>query len=189
MNKTRRAGLLMPISALPGKYGIGTLGKSAYDFVNWLKSAKIKVWQTLPLLPTNYGDSPYQACDSHALNPYFIDFELLTKQGLLSPDDYLNVEWNYTDERVDYGKLFLHKADVLRKAFSRFDKENDDWKEFLAKGEYLDFGVFMALKCHHGHRPWIEWGEYREYNQEVINEFAKQNQGEVQFWQTPNTYS
>ena len=72
MDKRRRAGILMPISSLPAPYGIGTMGESAYRFVQWLKSAGMKVWQTLPLLPTNYGDSPYQSCDARALNPYFM---------------------------------------------------------------------------------------------------------------------
>ena len=83
MDKRRRAGILMPISALPGPYGIGTMGEGAYRFVRWLKSAGMKIWQTLPLLPTNYGDSPYQSCDARALNPYFIDLVQLKNQGLL----------------------------------------------------------------------------------------------------------
>ena len=166
MNKSRRAGILMPISALPAKYGIGTLGKGAYNFIKWLKSAKIKVWQTLPLLPTNYGDSPYQACDSHALNPYFIDFELLKEQGLLKPSDYNKIDFGSDETRVDYEKLFYNRAKVLRVAFSRFDKENSEWQAFLGLGEYKDFGVFMALKSAHDFKPFTEWGEYSKYNKQ-----------------------
>ncbi len=183
MDKTRRAGVLLPISALPGKYGIGTLGKSAYAFIKWLKTAKVKVWQTLPLLPTNYGDSPYQACDSHALNPYFIDFDILKEEGLLCENDYALINWNYSDDRVDYGKLFLHKAEVLKIAFSRFDKRNAEWQKFLKNGEYLDFGIFMALKCKHEHKAWPEWGKYSKYNNALVEEFATQNANEVKFWQ------
>ena len=183
MNKTRRAGVLMPISALPANYGIGTLGKSAYNFINWLESAKIKVWQTLPLLPTNYGDSPYQACDSHALNPYFIDFELLTEQGLLKPSDYDSINWGDDSSRVDYEKLFYKKANVLRLAFSRFDKTSSEWQDFLSAGEYKDFGVFMALKCANGHKAFIEWGEYSVYNEKLVESFVLNNLAEVEFWQ------
>ncbi|MBR3864355.1 MAG: 4-alpha-glucanotransferase [Clostridia bacterium] len=183
MNKTRRAGVLMPISALPAKYGIGTLGKCAYNFIKWLKSAKIRVWQTLPLLPTNYGDSPYQACDSHALNPYFIDFELLKEQGLLKPSDYNKIDFGSDENRVDYEKMFHNKAKVLRVAFSRFDKTNSDWQVFLSAGEYKDYGVFMALKCANGYKPFTDWGEYSKYNQMLIDQFVLQNQTEVEFWQ------
>lgn len=183
MDKTRRAGVLMPVSSLHGKYGIGTLGKSAYDFISWLKKAKVKVWQTLPLLPTNYGDSPYQSCDSHALNQYFIDFELLKDDGLLSESDYSQIKWCDSDTRVDYNALFLNKAEVLKKAFSLFDKTNEDWLAFINKGEYLDFAVFMALKCKNEYAVWTNWGKYADYNQQLIDEFIKENLSEVQFWQ------
>ena len=183
MEKVRRSGLLMPISALPGKYGIGTLGKGAYNFVNWLKKTGMKVWQILPLLPTNYGDSPYQACDSGALNPYFIDFDLLREEGLLKLSDYANIDWGDCEQRVDYGKLFLYKADVLKKAFDRFDKSDKGWKEFLKQGRYLDFGTFMALKCKHGHVAWTDWGEYSLYDQNRVETFVRENQTEVEFWQ------
>jgi 4-alpha-glucanotransferase len=183
MDKRRRAGILMPISSLPAPYGIGTMGESAYRFVQWLKSAGMKVWQTLPLLPTNYGDSPYQSCDARALNPYFIDFEELRKEGLLEESEYKNVDWAYDERRVEYGKLFLHKANVLKKAFARFDREDEGWRTFLNQGEYADFGVFMALKCRFGHQPWTEWEDYRVYNEKKITEFVQKNRDEVEFWQ------
>ena len=72
-NTDRQAGILMPVSSLPSSVGIGTFGKGAYAFVDWLQSAGMRVWQVLPLLPTGYGDSPYQSCASNALNYYFID--------------------------------------------------------------------------------------------------------------------
>ncbi|MBQ7407683.1 MAG: 4-alpha-glucanotransferase [Clostridia bacterium] len=123
MNKRRRSGILMPISALPNKYGIGTLGECSKRFIDYLHQAGVSVWQTLPLLPTNYGDSPYQSCDSNALNYYFIDFDLLKKDGLLEEKDYAFEDWGDNPERVDYGKLFLNKAKVLKKAFDNFDKQ------------------------------------------------------------------
>ena len=143
----------------------------------------MKVWQTLPLLPTNYGDSPYQSCDARALNPYFIDFEELRKEGLLEESEYKNVDWAYDERRVEYGKLFLHKANVLKKAFARFDREDEGWRTFLNQGEYADFGVFMALKCRFGHQPWTEWEDYRVYDEKKITEFVQKNRDEVEFWQ------
>lgn len=183
MDKSRKAGILMPISALPAPYGIGTMGESAYRFVRWLKSAGMKIWQTLPLLPTNYGDSPYQSCDARALNPYFIDLELLRQDGLLEENEYTNVDWGCDERRVDYGKLFLYKANVLRCAFARFDRTAKAWTDFLKKGEYADFGVFMSLKCRFAHQPWTEWGEYKVYNEEKVNAFVEENRDEVEFWQ------
>ena len=183
MEKTRKAGILMPISALPAPYGIGTLGESARRFTRWLKSAGMRVWQTLPLLPTNYGDSPYQSCDSRALNPYFIDFDELKKHGLLEESDYANIDWGGDKQRVDYGKLFQYKAEVLRKAFTRFNRDSIDWKRFLKKGEYFDFAVFMSLKCKFFHQSWTEWKEYKQYKEKKIAAFAAENRDEVEFWQ------
>ena len=183
MEKHRRAGILMPISALPSPYGIGTMGRQARKFVRWLKGAGMKTWQTLPLLPTNYGDSPYQACDSKSLNFYFIDFDELEKQGLLKKEEYTQIDWGDNPRRVDYGKLFLHKANVLRLAFSRFDKTNRFWQSFLNKKSYYDFGVFMSLKCQFGHEPWTEWGEYKCYDEAKVANFVKEHCDEVEFWQ------
>ena len=183
MKTERKAGILMPISALPGECGIGTLGKEARHFVRWLKDAGMKIWQTLPLLPTNYGDSPYQACDSKALNPYFIDFADLKRRGLLQESDYAHMDWGYDPQRVDYGKLFENKAKVLRRAFSNFNRERADWKRFLKEGKYFDFGVFMALKCRFDHKAWTEWEDYRIYNIEKVALFVRENTDEVEFWQ------
>lgn len=182
MNKQRRAGILMPISALPSDYGIGTLGKHAKNFIDFLHAAGIKVWQTLPLLPTNYGDSPYQSCDSSALNYYFIDFDLLNAQKLLLKEDYATVDWGNNPKRVDYEKLFLHKAKVLKKAFARFNKEDKEWQSFLQSGKYRDFAVFMTLKEKFDYRPWNEWQNYCVYNNERIAEFTLSNELNIQFW-------
>lgn len=181
--KKRRAGVLMPISSLPSDCGIGTLGKGAYDFVDWLSRAGMKLWQVLPLLPTGYGDSPYQSCASDALNFYFIDFALLVEDGLLRADEYQSVVWSEDERRVDYGKQFNCKAAVLKKAFARFDKSNRDWQDFLREGKYADFGVFMSLKAKFGYMPWTEWGEYREYDESRIAAYTKENREEIEFWQ------
>ena len=182
-NKNKRqAGILMPISSLPSSQGIGTLGKGAYAFVDWLQSAGMQVWQVLPLLPTSYGDSPYQSYASNALNYYFIDFELLEKEGLLEKSDYADIVWSEDERRVDYGKLFNHKIPVLEKAFARFDRENADWKTFIGKGEYKDFATFMTLKRKFSYAPWSGWVEpYR--SAQIPENFYQENEEELLFWQ------
>ena len=144
----------MPVSSLPSDCGIGTLGAGAYVFVDWLESAGMKIWQVLPLLPTGYGDSPYQSCASNALNPYFIDFALLVQDGLLEDSDYRDIEWSHDERRVDYGKLFAHKIEVLKKAFARFDQTNAEWQAFLKEGRYADYALFMSLKTTFHYAPW-----------------------------------
>lgn len=183
MKNQRKAGILMPISALPSPYGIGTLGKSAYRFVDWLKGAGMKVWQVLPLLPTNYGDSPYQSCASDALNYYFIDPDLLAEEGLLLPSQYRSLDWGTDTKRVDYGKLFLSRISVLKLAFSRFDRKKADWKEFLSRGTYADYALFMSLKTRFGYKPWTEWGEYRDYDSEKEKDYIASHKEELEFWQ------
>ncbi|MBO5856931.1 MAG: 4-alpha-glucanotransferase [Clostridia bacterium] len=112
----KKVGILMPVFSLPSKYGIGTLGKSAYKFIDFLSEAKQDLWQVLPSNPTSYGDSPYQSFSVYAQNPYFIDLELLVKDGLLTQEDldnsYLQNDSNY----IDYGNIFVNKMALLRKA-------------------------------------------------------------------------
>ena len=151
----------MPVSSLPSPYGIGTLGKAAYRFVDFLHGAGIGLWQVLPLLPTSYGDSPYQSCAANALNPYLIDLDLLAEEGLLKAEEYISLDWGTNPRRVDYSKLYALRTKVLRSAFSRFDRNGGAWREFLAEGKYRGFALFMALKEKFGGAPYTEWGNTR----------------------------
>ncbi|MBO5457357.1 MAG: 4-alpha-glucanotransferase [Clostridia bacterium] len=182
--KSRNMGVLMPVFSLPSAQGIGTLGKGAYAFVDWLESAGMKIWQVLPLLPTSYGDSPYQSASSDALNPYFIDFELLEKDGLLERADYADVKWSYDERRVDYGTQFHCNIVVLKKAFARFDRTKADWLAFLKKGKYADYALFMSLKTKFGFRPWVEWDEpYKSCEGKGLEEYIAAHREEIEFWQ------
>ena len=127
----RGSGIIMHIASLPGKYGIGTFGNEAYEFGDFLKKAGQKYWQILPLGPTSYGDSPYQSFSAFAGNPYFIDFEILRKDGLLSKEDYDSVNFGENPEDIDYSVIFIEKFKVLRKAYENFNIQNpEDAKEF-----------------------------------------------------------
>ncbi len=182
--RVRRAGILMPVSSLPSAFGIGTLGESAYAFIDWLHSAGMKIWQVLPLLPTGYGDSPYQSCCSDALNYYFIDFALLEKQGLLQASDFESVAWCQDERRVDYATLFNEKAKILRKAFDNFDKTDAGWQAFLTQGKYKDFALYMSLKIRFDYRAWDEWPtSLKNAEKSALEEHEKAYKKEIEFWQ------
>ena len=156
----RESGVLMHITSLPGKYGIGTMGKNAYAFVDFLKQAGQSCWQILPLSPTGYGDSPYQSCSAFAGNPYLIDLELLVEEGLLPASEPEAVNWCDREDKVDFGKQYDHRMDLLRLAYGRFSA-GEDFESFCrANGSWLsDFSLFMALKDRTGGKSWYQWDE------------------------------
>ena len=154
----RTSGILMPIFSLPTRYGIGTLGQEAYDFVLFLEKAGQSYWQILPLNPTSYGDSPYQSFSSAAGNPYFIDLDTLAADGLLETSDYAEVDFGDDPTAVDYGKLYDNRLPVLRKAFARFDRDSADFAAFCAEADWLEeYALFMALKDAQGGASWRDW--------------------------------
>ena len=175
------AGILMPISSLPSPHGIGTMGRDAYRFVDFLHGSGCSLWQVLPLQPTSFGDSPYQSCAAGALNPYLIDLDFLVKDKLLTKEEAC--EADCSGERVDYGHLYRTRIPILRKAFARFDRTLPGWQAFLAKGEYRDYAVFAALKELFGGASFDQWGEYAEYGEEKVLRFEEEHGEEVQFRQ------
>ena len=130
----RCSGILLHISSLPAKYGIGTLGKEAYAFADFLHEAGQKYWQLLPLGPTSMGDSPYQSFSTFAGNPYFIDLDLLVEDGLLDASDLEGINWGTNPMYVDYGKIYESRFDVLRIAFRNgFDRDSAEVQAFWRK--------------------------------------------------------
>lgn len=158
----RSCGILLPISSLPSPYGIGTLGKEAHEFVDFLAKAGQSWWQILPVGPTSYGDSPYQSFSSYAGNPYFVDLDTLREDGLLTQKEIDAMDWGSDPGRVDYDKLYNSRFPLLQKAAGRgwkrdreqvaaFEEENKLWLP--------DYTLFMALKRHFGMKAWMEWPE------------------------------
>jgi len=177
----------MPISSLPSPYGIGTLGKSAYQFVDFLKKSGQKYWQVLPLGPTSYGDSPYQALSSFAGNPYFIDLDLLIKDGLLKEEDLKDAWWYDRPDTVNYGSVYYYRYPVLRKAFAaadrklkesiaEFRKENAAWLE--------NYALYMAVKNNEGMKNWISWEDedLRLHKEAAVRKYHELYKEEVDFW-------
>ena len=184
MDKTRSFGILMPLSSLPSPYGIGSLGKEAYDFVDFLHASKAKIWQLLPLSVTSYGDSPYQSPSANGLNYYFIDLDTLKEEGLLTQEEILSYDFGKDKEHVDYGKLFLNRVPLLRKAFARFKKNSEEFRSFVKKGTYKDFAFFMTLKSREHFMPWYEWPEeLRNYTPALEEKIIKENEEDYLFYQ------
>ena len=154
----RESGILMHITALPNAYGVGTMGKCAYDFIDFLNKAGQSYWQILPLNRTGYGDSPYQSCSTFAGNHYLIDLQMLVEEGLLTVEEVETVEWNRREDKTDYGLLYFNRLNVLRKAYSRFDGE-DALSDFCIEnsGWLPDFALYMALKGKFNGAAWYQW--------------------------------
>ncbi len=171
----RASGILLPIFSLPSPYGIGSLGKSAFEFVDFLHEAGQKFWQILPLGPTGYADSPYQSFSSFASNGYFLDLDLLKEEGLLLSSEYENIQWSDKENKVDYGILYNKRYMVLKKAMARFDFEKKDFKDFSYNNNYWldDYGLFMSLKDHFEGEPWHKWPEdIRNRSQKALEEYG-----------------
>jgi len=183
----RSAGTLLHISSLPSPYGIGTLGREAYAFGEFLKAAGQKYWQVLPLGPTSYGDSPYQSLSSFAGNPYLIDLDLLAEEGLLTRGEIESVDWGCNPLKVDYGRLYEHRFTVLRKAFARgYGRDKGAYEAFCRENESWlpDYALFMAVKAHFGMAAWTEWedGDIRLRKPEAMAYYAARLQEDVNFY-------
>lgn len=155
---TRAAGVLLPVSSLPSKYGIGNFGQAAREWVDFLVQAEQRYWQVLPLGPTSFGDSPYQSYSAFAGEPLYIDLDQLAEAGLLKKGACKRVEWGEDPSHVDYDVVRTGRKKLLRKAFKNFEdkkaleafrQENAEWVE--------DYALYMALKDKNKGRPWTEW--------------------------------
>ena len=157
----RSSGIVMPVFSLPSPGGIGTLGRAAYEFIDFLAAAKQRWWQMLPLGPTGYGDSPYQSFSAFAGNPYFIDPEMLAADGLLTETELAQSNARGNPDRVDYGALFVHRRALLKTAALRaLEKEPDALDAFTEENTWLpDYALFMALKEHFDMQPATAWPE------------------------------
>lgn len=175
-----KSGIVMPVSSLPSKYGIGSFGKEAFDFLDFLDATGQKCWQVLPLNPTSYGDSPYQSPSSAAGNPYFIDLATLQKKGLLTKDELAGEKT--APGRVDYGRLFQTRYPILRLAHSRYIPDKS-YRSYVKKNAFwLDkYALFMALKVHYNHCQWTLWKEEHR-NFQTAMDHHKDFEAEMEFW-------
>ena len=180
----RLCGILMPIFSLPSKYGIGTFGSEAKRFVDFLHKAGQSYWQILPLNPTNYGDSPYQSFSSFAGNPYFIDIETLIEEKLIDQVTADSFDFGDDYEKINYGKLYDNRLNLLRLAFKNFEKDAD-YIEFTKNNSYWldDFSLFMALKNANNDTSWQTWEKPLRFREtEAINKAKTQYAKDIEFY-------
>ena len=141
----RGAGVLCHISSLPNKYGIGSFGREAYEFVDTLAKYGVKYWQILPLQQTGFGDSPYQSVSCTSGNPYFIDVAGLKKLGLVDGEELASAERELKND-IDYSDLYDSRYNLLRRAYARFNAEDPDFVAYVESGESHEYALFMSLK-------------------------------------------
>jgi 4-alpha-glucanotransferase len=184
----RRSGILLHPTSLPGRYGVGSFNRAAYDWVDFLEQTRQTVWQVLPLGPTGYGDSPYQSFSTFAGNPYLISLEDLAADGLLD-QAVLDQAPNFPNDRVDYGAIYNWKLPVLKRAAAKFEERADpeqqaDFERFCQEnGNWLvDYALFMALKDAHDGASWNTWDmPLRSRKKRALNAAAKQHAGVIHY--------
>ena len=173
----------MHITSLPCDEGIGTLGKPAFQFIDWLKSAGQTYWQILPVNPTGYGDSPYQSPSSFAGNPLLIDLTELVNMGLLAPIDIKGREYGEDPNNVDYDKVYKQKDLLLRKAFSKFE-EDMPYLAFVQEQAWWleDYALFMAIKKSYDLKPFLMWDKRLQKREDkALKQFSNENIAEIKF--------
>lgn len=180
----RASGILLHISSLPSDYGIGTLGKCAYNFVDFLAKSRQRYWQILPIGMTSFGDSPYQSPSAFAGNINFIDLEILTNDGYLTKSDYDKIDWGKRLTKVDYAKIFKNRKAVLKKAVEKFDIYDKGYISFCNQSKWLcDFALFMAIKESFNLVSFNNWDSaFISKNKKAIDDFCKNNQPLLNFY-------
>ena len=183
----RSSGILLPVSALPGPCGIGDLGADTRDFIDFLAAAGQRYWQILPLGPTSYGDSPYQAFSTFAGNPYLIDLEELIENGWLTEEECENTDWGGSKSYVDYEKMYQGRFPLLRKAYHNSHiAENAEFIAFCEENDWWlsDYALFMAIKDSQGGASFLEWDAPLKLREpEAIRRCRHELSDEICFWQ------
>lgn len=183
---SRSSGILLPVFSLPSPHGIGTLGKAAFEFIDFLAAAGQRYWQVLPLNPTGFGDSPYSSCSVFAGNPYFIDLDTLAAEGLLKKRELKAFDFGKDPRRIDYEKLYNARFKLLRLAFERSELQNDpSYSRFVSENEawLSDYALFMALKSHFDMKPWRAWDDAgaRLRRPSVLEKYGSKLHAEIEF--------
>ncbi len=159
VSPVRGAGILMSIGSLPSDYGIGTMGRAAYNFIDILADLKMRYWQILPIGPLSYGNSPYQPISAFAGNNYLIDLDELVGEGLLRTEEIRAYDWGKDDEDIDYANMYHNRRLILKTAYERFNKDDAEYNGFIKDnaGWLDDYTLFRAIKEANSDISWTEW--------------------------------
>lgn len=183
----RSAGILLSITSLPSPYGIGTIGKDARKFADFLEASGQKIWQLLPVGPTSYGDSPYQSFSTYAGNPYLIDLDYLCEEGLILKSDITKIKWTYNKNEVDYARIYNNRFRVLKIAYQNFKKRSQGpFRNFEeSNADWLDdYALYMAVKQSFGMVSWTQWPDQaiRRRDPDAMEKYRKKLSDEIGFW-------
>lgn len=187
MEFKRSSGVLLHPSSLPGRFGIGSLGKESFAFIDFLVESKQTYWQLLPLGPTGYGDSPYQCFSSLAGNPNLIDLDTMVSDGYLKPEDLMDIP-AFPEDQVDYSWVQFYKKQKLQTAFTRFRNNSREdfptYEDFIRANSFWldDYALFTAIKQHHNQVSWVDWAsEYRNRDEAKLKEFMRTHRDEIEY--------
>ena len=181
----RSSGILMHISSLGSKYGMGTFGLKAYEFVDFLNKSGQKFWQILPLCPVDETGSAYQSFSTFAIDFCFIDLDILKDRGLLEEQEYSNLDWGEFEEKLDLKKVISNRLKVLRIAYCRAKEQYDEEiSNFIKNNSWVkDYALFMVILGKHNWKPFFEWeAKYKDRDTKALELCEKENIDEIKFW-------
>lgn len=173
------SGVLLPIFSIPSKYGIGSFGKDAYKFIDFLADCGVKYYQVLPLGEVTFGNSPYSSISNYAGGMLYIDLDELVKMNLLFTEE-VNEQVHNT-KKIDYEWLKINRPLILKKAYHRFEKS--EMNEFILKNDWLTpYAIYMVLKDRFDGKEWTKWEKYKDYKAIDVSSFVKENEDEIYFY-------
>ncbi len=179
----KECGVLLAISSLPGKYGIGTLGENAFKFIDFLSETGFSYWEILPIEDIGGGNSPYDIPSAFSLNYLLIDFDELIKDGLLTSRDFTGINFTQSPRKVNYASLKIIKENLLKIAFRRFNKEDKEFLEFKNNNYRFQYALFRTIKSLNNNNSWYNFRlEDRYYSEEIKEEYTKKHADLIDYY-------
>ena len=180
--KQKESGVIMHITSLPSKYGIGGMGKEAYKFIDYIKECGFSYWEILPLEDVGFSNSPFQVITAFGFNPLLIDIDSLIEEDLVNSRDLQSLDFGDNPRKVDFEKVTYAKDFVFKKAFKRFDLENEEFIEFKKNSQIFKYCLFKTIKINNGNKAWFDYSlEDRYYDEEVKIHYLKHHSKEIEY--------